>query len=60
VHGHTVLPERAKFYTNRSRGLPGMNTPNSDPVLAFRSIGWGWGGDFSAKKDWMHFSSTGK
>ena len=60
VDGATVLPELAKSYTDRGRGLPGMNTPNSLPVRTFRSIGWGWGGDYSAKKDWMHFSSTGK
>jgi hypothetical protein len=30
-------------------------------VRAFRSIGWGWGGDWSrGTKDWMHFSSTGR
>jgi hypothetical protein len=28
-------------------------------VRAFRSIGWGWGGDWSrGTKDWMHFSAT--
>jgi hypothetical protein len=59
VQGKTVLPELAKVYANRHRGLPGMNTPGSVPVLAFRSIGWGWGGTYSSKKDWMHFSSTG-
>ena len=26
---------------------------------AFKAIGWGWGGDWSSVKDWMHFSSTG-
>lgn len=29
-------------------------------VRAFKSIGWGWGGDWSSKKDYMHFSYTGK
>jgi len=60
VAGRTVLPELAAFYTDRHRGLAGMNTPGSPPVAAFRSIGWGWGGDYTSKKDWMHFSSTGK
>ena len=60
VDGATVLPELAKFYTDRTRGLAGMNTPGSPPVQAFASIGWGWGGSYSSKKDWMHFSSTGK
>lgn len=26
---------------------------------AFKGIGWGWGGDWSSKKDYMHFSYTG-
>lgn len=58
--GRTLLPELAGSYTDRAPGRPGMNTPTSLPVRAFRSVGWGWGGTYSAKKDWMHFSSTGK
>ena len=60
VKGSTVLPELAKSYTDRGRGRPGMNIPNSAPVRAFHSIGWGWGGEYTSKKDWMHFSATGK
>jgi D-alanyl-D-alanine carboxypeptidase len=60
VDGRTVLPELAKWYADRSRRLPGVITPGSVPVLAFASVGWGWGGRYSSKKDWMHFSSTGK
>lgn len=26
---------------------------------SFKGIGWGWGGDWSSKKDYMHFSYTG-
>lgn len=59
VRGGTVLPELARAYTRRTRDVPGMNTPGSAPVLAFRSVGWGWGGDYRSLKDWMHFSSTG-
>ncbi|MFI7589828.1 M15 family metallopeptidase [Spongisporangium articulatum] len=59
VSGSTVLPELARSYTDRRRGWPGIITRNSAPVKAFRSIGWGWGGDYSSKKDFMHFSSTG-
>jgi D-alanyl-D-alanine carboxypeptidase len=60
VDGRTVLPELARSYADRSRKWPGVITPGSVPVLAFRSVGWGWGGNYSSKKDWMHFSSTGK
>ncbi len=37
-----------------------MNLPGSPPVTAFTAIGWGWGGTYSSKKDWMHFSANGK
>jgi hypothetical protein len=45
-------------YLNRSRVRRGMVT--SAVVQAFRSIGWGWGGDWSGStKDYMHFSASG-
>jgi D-alanyl-D-alanine carboxypeptidase len=45
-------------YLDRSRLRRGMVTPAV--VAAFRSIGWGWGGDWSGStKDYMHFSATG-
>jgi hypothetical protein len=59
VDGRTVLPELAKSYANRKLKLPGVIKPGSAPALAFASVGWGWGGHYSSKKDWMHFSSTG-
>jgi D-alanyl-D-alanine carboxypeptidase len=45
-------------YIDRSRLRKGMVTPAV--VRAFRSIGWGWGGEWSGDtKDYMHFSTTG-
>jgi hypothetical protein len=45
-------------YLDRSRLRRGMVTPAV--VAAFRSIGWGWGGDWTgATKDYMHFSHNG-
>ena len=45
-------------YIDRSRLRKGMVTPAV--VRAFRSIGWGWGGDWTGRtKDYMHFSTTG-
>jgi hypothetical protein len=45
-------------YVDRSRLRKGMVTPAV--VRAFKSIGWGWGGDWSGEtKDYMHFSTTG-
>ena len=46
------------LYLDRSRLRRGMVTPAV--VQAFRSIGWGWGGDWAGStKDYMHFSRTG-
>jgi hypothetical protein len=47
----------AKRYIDRMPLRKGMVTPGV--VRAFRAIGWGWGGDWTGVKDWMHFSSTG-
>ncbi len=44
-------------YLDRSRVRKGMVTPAV--VAAFRSIGWGWGGDWTGVKDYMHFSANG-
>jgi D-alanyl-D-alanine carboxypeptidase-like protein len=50
--------ERASIlYLDRSRLRKGMVTPAV--VAAFRSIGWGWGGDWTSVKDYMHFSASG-
>jgi D-alanyl-D-alanine carboxypeptidase-like protein len=55
--GRTRDPTRAR-YLDRSRLRKGMVTPAV--VAAFRSVGWGWGGDWSgATKDYMHFSHNG-
>jgi hypothetical protein len=45
-------------YLDRSRRRHGMVTPAV--VQAFRSIGWGWGGNWTGStKDYMHFSASG-
>lgn len=33
--------------------------PNGPVVKAFSNYGWGWGGNWSSSKDYMHFSFTG-
>jgi hypothetical protein len=54
VHDRASAP-----YVDRSRLRKGMVTPAV--VLAFRSIGWGWGGDWArGTKDYMHFSTNGR
>ncbi len=54
-----VLPELATSYVDRGRVRPGMIVPGDVVTTAFRSIGWGWGGDWRSLKDWMHFSADG-
>jgi hypothetical protein len=49
---------RGARFLDRSRLRKGMVTPAV--VRAFRSIGWGWGGDWTGRtKDYMHFSTNG-
>lgn len=57
--GDLVLPELASAYTDRSWERPGMIHDGDAVTGAFRSIGWGWGGDWSSPADPMHFSSDG-
>jgi len=59
VSGRTVLPELARAYTDRDDRRPGMIFPGGPVARAFASVGWGWGGNYRTKKDWMHFSMTG-
>jgi D-alanyl-D-alanine carboxypeptidase-like protein len=54
-----VYDPRSRPYVDRSPLRKGMVTP--EVVRAFRSIGWGWGGDWTGStKDYMHFSTTGR
>jgi hypothetical protein len=55
-----VLPELASAYLDRDWRRPGMITPTGQVVRAFASVGWEWGGDWSATKDYQHFSLTGR
>jgi hypothetical protein len=47
-------------YLDRSRHRQGMAYEGGALVSAFRSIGWGWGGDWSGSKDYQHFSASGR
>ena len=57
--GRTSHPASAP-YLDRSRLRPGMAYEGGALVTAFRSIGWGWGGDWSGVKDYQHFSASGR
>jgi len=43
---------------DRGTYKPGMAVPNGQLVQAFASVGWSWGGRWSAP-DYQHFSKTG-
>jgi hypothetical protein len=59
VLGARVIPPAGRRYLDRSHYRPGMAVPGGVLVRAFASVGWLWGGRWSASPDWQHFSSTG-
>ncbi|HUZ03068.1 MAG TPA: M15 family metallopeptidase, partial [Thermomicrobiaceae bacterium] len=60
VRNGAVDPPAAAVYTDRSLSVTGMLHPGDAAVQAFATIGWTWGGDWTALKDYMHFSLTGE
>jgi hypothetical protein len=54
-----VLPPAGRSYVDRSRYRRGMAMPSGVLVQAFASVGWFWGGRWTASPDWQHFSRTG-
>jgi hypothetical protein len=60
VRRGTVIPELGAAYVDRTVVRPGMLTPDSPPVRAFKAFGWSWGGDWVHSKDYMHFSPTAR
>jgi hypothetical protein len=59
VQGSYVTPAAGRAYLNRSRSRPGMALAGGVLVRAFSSVGWLWGGRWTATPDYQHFSSTG-
>jgi D-alanyl-D-alanine carboxypeptidase len=57
--GH-VSPPAGRAFTDRSRDAEGLIKSGSSTVRAFKRVGWGWGGNWSGTKDYMHFSSNGR
>jgi hypothetical protein len=55
-----VLRKAAKPYVDRSTNAPGVIHAGDVVVRAFTRIGWGWGGNWTTIKDYMHFSLTGR
>jgi hypothetical protein len=59
VSGGRTSHRRSVPYLDRSRLRRGMVTPAV--VAAFRSVGWGWGGDWTGSvRDYQHFSVSGR
>jgi hypothetical protein len=58
IEGGTVMPPAGRAFVDRANVRPGMAVPGGQLVLAFASVGWPWGGRWSAP-DYQHFSKTG-
>jgi hypothetical protein len=52
-------PPAAAAWADRSRSSPAMIRDGDAAWLAFHTIGWTWGGDWSSLKDYQHFSANG-
>ncbi|WP_297081924.1 M15 family metallopeptidase, partial [uncultured Demequina sp.] len=59
VRGDVVIPELATAYLDRDWVRDGMIDDASVVYQAFTDLGWGWGGSWTGREDWMHFSVTG-
>jgi hypothetical protein len=59
VLGGRVHPRTGRAHLDRSRVRPGMAVRGGLLVGAFASVGWAWGGRWSASPDYQHFSATG-
>jgi hypothetical protein len=59
VSGSRVRPVAGGAFLDRARFRPGMAVAGGLLVRAFASVGWRWGGRWSATPDYQHFSATG-
>ncbi|HEY6960795.1 MAG TPA: M15 family metallopeptidase [Gaiellaceae bacterium] len=59
VEAGRVLPPTGKAFLDRTRYRRGMAVAGGAVVRAFASVGWLWGGRWTASPDWQHFSKTG-
>ncbi len=60
VSGGRTSHAASRGYVDRTRQRPGMALEGGALVRAFDRIGWGWGGRWSAAKDYQHFSASGR
>jgi hypothetical protein len=59
VFNGVAQPANAQSYTDRSDVRPGMAELRGVLNDAFASVGWLWGGRWTASPDYQHFSATG-
>lgn len=52
--------KRCRKYVDRSLQDPGIIHAGDPVVLAFASVGWGWGGIWPGDRDYQHFSANGR
>ena len=55
-----ALPPAGKAYLDRTRPRAGMAFAGGVLVKAFESVGWKWGGRWTASPDYQHFSTSGR
>jgi hypothetical protein len=60
VSGGRTSHRASRPYVDRTPCRRGMACPGNAALRAFRSIGWGWGGDWAGTKDYQHFSASGR
>jgi D-alanyl-D-alanine carboxypeptidase-like protein len=58
--GGKVLPPAGRKYVDRRGKARGVIHHGDVVWRAFRSVGWGWGGDWHSIRDYQHFSLTGR
>jgi hypothetical protein len=58
LEGGAVQPAAGLAFLDRSDHRAGMAFPGGELVTAFASVGWQWGGRWSAP-DYQHFSANG-
>jgi D-alanyl-D-alanine carboxypeptidase len=55
VKDGAVLPPAGAAYLDRGDVRPGMIVPGDVVTTAFAAAGFGWGGDYTDRKDYHHF-----
>ena len=58
LEGGAVQPAAGAAFVDRNAHRTGMAFPGGELVTAFASVGWPWGGRWSAP-DYQHFSANG-